>query len=66
MNIIVNGENITHEGDATLSALLESLSININQVAIMIDGEVIKKQNMTSKPIAENNNIDILTMAAGG
>ncbi len=66
MNIIVNGDNMTHEGTATLSALLESLSININQVAVMIDGEVIKKQNMNSKPIAENNNIDILTMAAGG
>lgn len=66
MQIVVNGESMIHEGEATLSSLLEKLSINVDHVAVMINGEVIKKQNINSTPLAENNNIDILTLAAGG
>lgn len=55
-----------YNGENTLSSLLEALNINPDRVAIMINGEVIKRHNMSLTKLEDMAQIDILTLAAGG
>ncbi|OVE75152.1 thiamine biosynthesis protein ThiS [bacterium E08(2017)] len=66
MKINVNGSQVEHSGDATLASLLSDMSINKDRVAIMIDGNVIKKHDIDTTALTDDCHIDILSMAAGG
>lgn len=66
MNLIVNGKSHKHTGDGSLIALLSELQANPQQVAVMINNEVVKNSDKETISLQEGDEIEIITYAAGG
>lgn len=66
MNFIINGKPHTHTGNGSLIALLSELQAAPEQVAVMINNEVIKNSEKSTISLQEGDEIEIITYAAGG
>jgi len=66
MNITVNGEPHTHQGDGSIAALLDELGANKAHTAIMINGDVVPSENWTSASLKENDEVEMLVFVGGG
>lgn len=66
MNLIVNGKQHKHSGNGSLVELLSEIEANPEQVAIMINNEVIRKADKDTTTLHDGDQIEIVTYAAGG
>ena len=66
MNLSVNGEPHTHQGDRTADALLEELGANKEHTALMINGDVIASSDWKTATLNENDEIEMLVFVGGG
>lgn len=67
MNLTVNGtERHFDPPPATAAALLESLAIVRERVAVMVNGDVIPRARLAETPLREGDRIEIITMVGGG
>ncbi len=66
MNFIVNGKSHIHTGDGSLIALLSEIQAVPEQVAVMINNEIIKNSEKETISLKEDDKIEIITYAAGG
>ena len=66
MQISVNGNNHNHSGDGKLLSLLKEIGAMPDQVAVMINGAVIERESVPSAKISEGDDVEVLTLAAGG
>jgi sulfur carrier protein len=66
MKLTVNGEQLEHQGDGTVDALLEELEANKEHTALMINGNVISSSDWASTPLNENDDVEMLVFVGGG
>lgn len=65
MKLTVNGE--PHEGtEKTLEELLRVLGLDQRPCATMIDGRIVKRTERATTPLAENAQVEIISMVGGG
>jgi len=65
MRITVNGED-RETADATVAALLESLGLARQAVAVEVNREVIPKAQHPSHPLHEGDRVELVTLVGGG
>jgi thiazole synthase len=66
MNLIVNGEKLAHQGNHTLLDVLLSLDAVPEQVAVMLNDTVIRKEEYSSTLLQDNDSLEIMMMVGGG
>ena len=65
MNVLVNGEQMSLAGVATVSDLLCSLEIGGN-VAVEVNGEIVSRSAFDERRLADGDEIEIVTAIGGG
>ncbi len=66
MNLVVNGAPHPHKGKGAIAELLEELHAAPATVAVMINGEVVRRSRWESIRLAEGDELEIIVAAAGG
>jgi sulfur carrier protein len=66
MQIIVNGEPMDINDDATVAALLDELKLSAKPVAVEVNLELVPKQQHASHHLAEGDRLEIVTLVGGG
>ena len=66
MEIILNGDKQQIENQSTIILLLNSLEINKEHAALMINGNIIPSSNWDSHLLKENDEVEIMVFVGGG
>ena len=66
MTITLNGQSHSLDSEITLPALLESLCLTGKPVVVELNQEAILPRNFPQTLIRANDNLEIITLAAGG
>ena len=66
MEIILNGDKQQIESQSTIILLLNSLKINKEHAALMINGNIIPSSNWDSHRLKENDEVEIMVFVGGG
>ncbi len=66
MNLVVNGEPHHHHGRGTIGELLQECQADPSRTAIMINGDVVLKNQWESIQLSECDEVELLVFAAGG
>jgi sulfur carrier protein len=66
MKLIVNGKAHVHKGMATLPSLLRELKVDGNHVAVMVNDDVVAKDDRSSIRLKTGDRIELLMFAGGG
>jgi thiamine biosynthesis protein ThiS len=66
MKLLVNGEAFYHDGQPTLTELLREWQVVVPRTAVMVNGEVIRKQRLESVRLSEGDQVELITITAGG
>ena len=66
MNILVNDEPRTLEPDATVLDLLRTLELETRRVAVLVNGEIVRRDDRGAHPLKENDKVDLVHMVGGG
>ncbi|OGV61257.1 MAG: thiamine biosynthesis protein ThiS [Lentisphaerae bacterium RIFOXYA12_FULL_48_11] len=66
MILIVNGKAHKYSGKATTKALLQSMRIDCERVAVMVNDKVVSRKKYSSAKLKQGDKVEILTFAGGG
>lgn len=66
MKLIINGQSQEHNEDISLDTLLTAMSADPEHVAIMVNDEIIRRQERDNVTLTDGDRVEILTMVAGG
>jgi thiamine biosynthesis protein ThiS len=66
MTARINGEARAVPDGSTISDLLQSFGLPAKNVLVERNGEPVPRDDFGSRPIQEDDRIEIITMAAGG
>ena len=66
MQIILNGEPHLLKGDASLLVLLETLEVEKDHTALMLNGVVIPATNWHKHTLQENDEVEMMVFVGGG
>ena len=66
MNITVNGKPHELDGERSVVALLQSLNVNVKQVAVAVNGEVVRRGDWPDTPVRPGDNVEIVRAVGGG
>ena len=66
MNLTVNGDSHIHNGMGTLAELLREYNTEPLRTAVMVNGEVIRREKWDGVRLSEGDQVELLTFAAGG
>jgi sulfur carrier protein len=66
MNITLNGKPHELEGDRSIVALLQSLNVKAAQVAVALNGEVVRKRAWPQTEIRSGDTVEIVRAVGGG
>ena len=66
MKLILNGVEYEYRGDETLADLLREVGADPNQVAVLVNDEVIAASLRATMRLTEGSRVELLTLAAGG
>ncbi len=66
MKFTLNGKTHIHSGNGTLSALLKEISAENHQVAVMINDNIIKRNDIPDISLKDGDTIEVITYATGG
>jgi sulfur carrier protein len=66
MQIILNGEVRQVAAPMTAAALIEGLGFAGKPVAVEINRELVPRQRLAERPLAEGDCIEIVTLVGGG
>ncbi len=66
MNIVVNGNPHQHQGNGSIAVLLEELSVPPQQIAVVLNDEVISKTMFEQAILQEQDRVELVTFAQGG
>ncbi len=61
----VNGKPVPAAGK-TLQELLEEFGLNPEQVAVLVNGEVYPRGELPDAPLADGDEVEIVTLMQGG
>lgn len=66
MKLTVNGEPHEHRGAGTIPALVAEIEAELERVAVMINGDIVRRGNFDTVRLREGDTVEILTFAGGG
>lgn len=66
MQVWINGEACELAGDARVPDALATLGLPEAGVAVAVDGEVVRRADWPSTPLAEGTRVEVLTAVQGG
>ena len=66
MKILVNGEPRETPPDATILDLLRQLNLEDRRVAVMIQGEIVRRADHPQRRLDEGDSVEIINMVGGG
>lgn len=64
--ITLNSEKRTFPAPPTVSDLLDKLNLHNRRVAVVINGDVINRENHAATVLADGDTVDIVHMVGGG
>ena len=66
MKITVNGKPHELDGDGNVVALLRSLKVKAEQVAVAINGEVVRRGDWPETSVQAGDTVEIVRAVGGG
>jgi sulfur carrier protein len=66
MKLIVNGEAHAHNGHGTVAELLREFQAEPARIALMVNGDVVRRDRWESVRLSEGDQVELLMFAAGG
>lgn len=66
MKLTVNGDLYDHDGDATLTALLQEFNADRARIAVVLNDRVVARTDYETAEIKPDDCVEILTLAGGG
>ncbi len=66
ITIKLNGKNTEIQGSQSVSALLDSLNINARQVAVAINGEVVRRSAWSDVVVTTGDTVEVVRAVGGG
>ena len=66
MNIRLNGQHFQTGFDCTLAALIASLDLQSDGIAVAINGEVVPRSDHEKYQLQENDRVEIIQAVGGG
>jgi sulfur carrier protein len=66
MNITLNGKPHELDGERSIVALLQSLNVTAEQVAVALNGEVVRKRAWPQTEICPGDTVEIVRAVGGG
>jgi len=66
MDLVVNGEAYRHNGEATIAGLLRECRAEAGRTAVMVNGDVVRKDSFDSVSLSDGDHVELIVIAAGG
>ncbi|MGB9691314.1 MAG: sulfur carrier protein ThiS [Candidatus Sumerlaeaceae bacterium] len=66
ISLTVNGKTQSFDNVSNIIELLKALGIQRDQVAVMLNGDVIRRAEHESTPLHDGDAIEIITIVGGG
>lgn len=66
IQLTINGKTQTLDNVSNIVELLQALSIPRDQVAVMLNGEVIRRADHATTPVHDGDAVEIITIVGGG
>jgi sulfur carrier protein len=66
MQVVVNGNATEVRTGAAVPELLEKLGLTGQRLAVLLDGEVVRKADFSQTPLNEGAVVEIIQMVGGG
>lgn len=66
MRILLNGEERTFDGVATVAALVATLDLDPRKVAVERNLEIVPRSTYADAPVMDGDRIEIVTFIGGG
>jgi len=66
MNVIVNGQPVELSDGATTAAAVQVLTSAPSGIAVAVNGEVVRRGDWESTPLADGDQVEVLTAVQGG
>jgi sulfur carrier protein len=66
MNIVVNGRAFELADSATAAAAVQLLTSAPSGVAVAVNGQVLRRSAWDSTPLADGDQVEVLTAVQGG
>jgi sulfur carrier protein len=66
MRIQLNGENREVANAGTLAALVESLGMKADRVAVELNGDIIQRGKWPETPVREGDKLEVVHFVGGG
>jgi len=66
MRLIVNGEERWFDRPLTAASLLEALQAPAARVAVMVNDEIIKRDQRAQRHLADGDRVELIHMVGGG
>jgi sulfur carrier protein len=67
VKLIVNEkESIFEKSELTIDELLQRLGIDKNGIAVVVNGDIIRKVRFAEYKLKDGDRVDIITMVGGG
>jgi len=67
VKLIVNEkESIFEKSELTIDELLQKLNIEKNGIAVVVNGDIVRKVRFAEYKLKDGDRVDIITMVGGG
>jgi thiamine biosynthesis protein ThiS len=66
MTVIVNGEKQNLDDAATVGDLLASLGLQDQRVAVMVNGDIVRRPDHAARRLEDADAVDVVHMVGGG
>ncbi len=66
MNVIVNGQPVELSDGATTAAAVQALTSAPSGIAVAVNGAVVRRSEWESTPLADGDQVEVLTAVQGG
>jgi thiamine biosynthesis protein ThiS len=66
MEVVVNGERKSVPSGLTVTALLHTLEVPLDRVAVELNKSIVRKRNWEDTPVPEGSQIEIVQFVGGG
>ena len=66
ITIFLNGKDQAFEPPANITALLQSLNVNPKQVAVAVNGEVVRRREWAAVTVTAGDAVEIVRAVGGG
>ena len=66
MNVIVNGQPVELTDGATTAVAVQVLTSAPGGIAVAVNGEVVRRRGWESTPLADGDQVEVLTAVQGG